>query len=271
MRPAQLAVLVIALLGMVFSAIGLSVTYLGVERLERPAMAFVQWQVEKELRQTFTPEALPEGAGGVLSAARDMVSSRIDIAEAALGSDLPDVIAGRIAKLCVCSLPPEERDNLAERFEAAKANARAFVVAAMRGSIERDRLGLSALEDLIAGHYVATVDGLIRDLRIFFGSNLALFAIVGIAGLLSSAAPALLVPAGLLSVSTVASATVYLFAQNWFYTILFGSYVGWAYLIWVVIVALFLVDIVLNRARVTSAIYDLLSFLGQVLKVAKDC
>ena len=264
MRPAQLAVLVIALLGMTFSALGLSVTYLGVERLERPAVAFVQWQVEKQLREVFSPETLPEGAGGVFAAARDMVTSRIDIAEAALGSDLPDLIAERIARLCVCSLPPEERENLAERFEVAKANAKAFVEAAMRGSIERDRVGLSTLEDLIAGHYVATVDGLIRDLRIFFGSNLALFAIIGIAGVLSSVAPALVVPAGLLAASTVAAAAIYLFEQNWFYTIIFGSYVGWGYLIWVAIIALFLIDITLNRARVTSAILESLHIEFQV-------
>lgn len=214
MRPSQLAVLVIAVLGMIFSATGLSITYLGAERLERPAAAFIQWQVERELRQTFSPEALPEEASGVLAAARRMVAQRIDVAEAALGTDLPDRIAARIAGLCVCALPPDERDNIAERFEAAKANARAFVVAAMRGSIERDRLGLSTLEDLIAGHYVATVDRLIRDLRIFFGSNLALFAIVGIAGVLSSVAPALVVPAGLLATSTVAAAALYVVDQN---------------------------------------------------------
>lgn len=256
MRPAQLAVLVIALLGMVVSAVGLSLTYLDAERLERPALAFVQWQVEKELRRTFSPDALPDEAGGAFAAAREMVSRRIDIAEAALGSDLPDLIAGRIAKLCVCSLPPGERETLDERFEAAKANARGFVMAAMRGRIERERVGLSTLEDLIAGHYVATVDRLILDLRIFFGSNLALFAAVGFAGVLSSAAPALVVPAALLATSTIAAAAMYLFEQNWFYTILFGSYVGYVYLIWVAIIAFFLVDITMNRARVTSTLLD---------------
>ena len=264
MRASLLAVLVISLLGMVFSGLGLSVTYLGAERLERPARAFIEWQVEKGLRQAFAPDIETQEGDGVLAAARSMVARRVDAAELALGSDLPDRIAARIADLCVCSLPPEERENLAERYQAAKANALAFVVAAMRGQIERDRIGLSTLDDLIAGHYVETVDRLIRDLRIFFGSNLVLFAIVGIAGMLSSVAPALVVPAGLLAISTLAAAAIYLFEQNWFYTILFGSYVGWAYLIWVAIIALFLIDITLNRARVTSAIFESLQIKFQV-------
>ena len=264
MRASQVAVLAISLLGMIVSGLGLSLTYLGAERLERPARAFVEWQVEKRLRQAFTPEIESDEEGGVLAAARSMVARRIDIAELALGSDLPDRIAARIADLCVCSLPPEERDNLEERYETAKANARAFVVAAMRGQIERDRIGLSTLDDLIAGHYVGTVDQLIRDLRIFFGSNLALFAIVGVAGVLSSVAPALVVPAGLLSISTLAAAAIYLFEQNWFYTIIFGAYVGWWYLIWVAIIVLFLIDITLNRARVTSFIFECLHIEFQV-------
>lgn len=264
MRISQLAVLVLALLGVVVSGLGLSLTYLGAERLERPARTFVEWQVEKRLRQAFTPDMGSTEEGGVLAAARDMVASRIDIAELALGSDLPDRIAARIADLCVCSLPPEERDNLKERYETAKADARAFVVAAMRGQIERDRIGLSTLDDLIAGHYVDTVDRLLRDLRIFFGSNLVLFAVVGIAGVLSSVAPALVVPGGLLAMSTLTAMAIYLFEQNWFYTIIFGAYVGWWYLIWVAIIALFLIDITLNRARVISFICESLNIEFQV-------
>ncbi len=264
MRKAQLAVLLISVLGMAVSGLGLAVTYLGAERLERPAAAFIQWQVEKELRRTFSFEAMADDAGGPLSAARRLLAQRADAMQAVLGSDLPDRIAGHIATLCVCNLPPEDRDNIAERFAAAKANARAFVAAAMRGSIERDRIGVATLEDLIAGHYVETVDRLIRDLRIFFGSNLALFTVIGVAGVLSSVAPALVVPAGILAASTLAAGAIYLFEQNWFYTILFGSYFGWGYLALVAIVAVLLVDITVNRARVTSAILDILNIEFQV-------
>ncbi len=264
MRVAQAAVLAISVLGMVVSGLGLSVTYLGAERLERPARAFIQWQIEKELRDAFSVDAPAEDEGGILASARRNLAARIDAAEVALGSGIADVIAGRVAKLCVCSLPPEERKDISERYEAAKADARAFVTAAMRGSIERDRVGVSTLEDMIAGHYVDTVDRLVRDLRIFFGSNLMLFAVIGVAGILSTVAPALVVPAGLLSASTLSAMAIYLFEQNWFYTILFGSYVGWAYLIWVAVIALFLIDITLNRARVTSTIFDNLRIDFQV-------
>ena len=266
MRVAQAAVLAVSLLGMVVSGLGLSVTYLGAERLEQPAKAFIQWQIEKELREAFSIEASAEEEGGVLASARRSLAARIDAAEVALGSGIAEVIAERITTICVCRLRQHDRDEITERFEAAKANTRIFVEAAMRGSIERDRIGLSTLKDLIAGHYVDTVDGLIRDLRIFFGANLALFAVVGISGVLSASAPPLLLPAGLLSVSTVGSAVLYLFAQNWFYTILFGSYIGWVYLVWVGLIMFFLVDIIMNRARITFAIYDVLDFLASLLK-----
>ncbi len=266
MRVAQAAVLAISLLGMVVSGLGLSVTYLGAERLERPAKAFIQWQIERELREAFSIEAPAAEEGGVLAAARRSLAARIDAAEVALGSGIADVIAERITTICVCRLRQHDRDEIAERFEAAKANTRIFVEAAMRGSIERDRIGLSTLKDLIAGHYVDTVDGLIQDLRIFFGANLVLFAVIGVAGLLSASAPPLLLPAGLLSVSTLGSASLYLFAQNWFYTILFGSYVGWAYLVWVGLIMALLVDITMNRARVTFAILDAIQGVVEFFK-----
>ena len=79
MRASQLAVLVISLLGMVFSGLGLSVTYLGAERLERPARAFIEWQGEKRLRQAFAPDMETQEGDGVLAAARSMVGPPISI------------------------------------------------------------------------------------------------------------------------------------------------------------------------------------------------
>jgi len=46
------------------------------------------------------------------------------------------------------------------------------------------------------------------------------------------------------------------FEQNWLLTIIYNDYLGFAYLGYLLIVFLFLCDIVLNRARVTTKIVN---------------
>jgi hypothetical protein len=67
--------------------------------------------------------------------------------------------------------------------------------------------------------------------------------------------------------TTVVSSGVYLFGQNWFYTIIFNSYMGWSYLVWALILFGFLLDIAINRARVTSIILRIIDKLWNALGI----
>jgi len=62
----------------------------------------------------------------------------------------------------------------------------------------------------------------------------------------------LFVPGLLLVVATMVCAYGYVFEQNWLLTVIYGSYLGYAYAAYLGVVFLFLCDIVLNRGRVTT-------------------
>lgn len=56
----------------------------------------------------------------------------------------------------------------------------------------------------------------------------------------------------------------YIFEQDWFYTILYNDYTGFAYIGYLAVVFAFLCDVVFNRARVTTEIINsILSAVGQ--------
>ena len=66
----------------------------------------------------------------------------------------------------------------------------------------------------------------------------------------------LFVPALLLLVATVVSSCIYIIGQDWFYTILYNDYMGFAYLGYIAAIFSVLVDIVLNKARATTEIIN---------------
>lgn len=115
----------------------------------------------------------------------------------------------------------------------------------------------SNLVTLIQGKYAEVVEKLLLDLRIFSGTNAVVFMLLLIASLLKERAVAqLFLPGSLLFAATLFSVYFYLFKQNWFFTIIFNNYVGYGYIVYVFIAFLFLCDVVLNRARVTTEIIN---------------
>lgn len=119
------------------------------------------------------------------------------------------------------------------------------------------------LTSFIQGKYMETAEHLMKEFRIFTGSSAMAFIILFMAVFIKRKASAqLLFPAVLLFLSTVICAYFYIFQQNWLQTILFSSYVGWVYLIFIGVVFAFLCDIVLNRCRVTSFLANLLPDFG---------
>lgn len=108
------------------------------------------------------------------------------------------------------------------------------------------------LSDLIRMQYMETAGKLLRELRIFSGANALAFTLLGIAALRRPAARLLLPATATLLVATAAASGVYLFAQNWLHTIVFGDYVGWALLGYIALVYAWLCDLLFNRAQVTA-------------------
>jgi len=113
------------------------------------------------------------------------------------------------------------------------------------------------LERFIRGKYTDLVHALMSEIRLFSGINTALFAAVLALLFARWREPAVvLVPAALLLVATAVCVAVYVFGQNWFFSIFLKDYAGYSYLAYVGVVFAFLLDIAFNRARVTQAILN---------------
>lgn len=251
--------LAVSLLGILFSGAGLAVTFVDERRFEEMTRQVVTWRVEREMKDLVTLP--PAKEGGALAALRNRMADSVDIGERLLGSNLPERIAEKTAKLCVCQLGIEDRAENQRRFNEAKSRIAIAIRNGLSGGMALTRIKIETLDDLISGYYVETVDGLKRDLRIFFGSNLALYAMVGLGVLFSALGNALVVPAFLLFLGTLVSSGLYLFGQNWLSTILFHSWTGFAYLGWVAFITVFLADVFLNRARVTLRILSSVNWI----------
>ena len=251
--------LAISLLGILFSGAGLAVTFIDERHFEDLTRQLVTWQVEREIRDLVTLPPVEEG--GALAALRNRMTDSIESSKRLLGSDLPERIAETIAELCACDLDYEDREEHERRFNEAKDSIASIVRSGLASGIALTRIKIGTLDDLISGYYVETVEGLKRDLRIFFGSNLVLYTVVGLGVLFSGLGNALVIPAFLLFIGTVTSSGLYLFGQNWLATILFQDWTGFAYLAWVAFITVFLADVFLNKARVTLRILGSINWI----------
>lgn len=113
------------------------------------------------------------------------------------------------------------------------------------------------LRSFIEQRYDAVMVELRQDVAIFLTCNLIVLSLAFLLTLLRADAGAhLLAISALLTVSTLIASYWYVFGQSWFLTIVHSDYMGWAFLAVLAIIFLLLVDIALNRARVTSEALD---------------
>ena len=117
--------------------------------------------------------------------------------------------------------------------------------------------------------YMEVANKLRADFRIFTASNTAVFLFLLLISFLKpKAITHLVLPAALLTLSTIICSYFYIFEQNWFFTIIYNTYLGWSYLAYVGLVFAFLCDIVFNKARVTTEIINfILSAIGNAASV----
>ncbi len=126
------------------------------------------------------------------------------------------------------------------------------------------------LTDFMKIKYMEVANKLKADLRIFTGSNAIVFALLLLISFFKpKAITHLFLPGILLVTSTVICSYFYIFEQNWFFTIIYSSYLGWGYLGYIGIVFAFLCDIAFNKTRVTTELINgILNSLGSALSVA---
>ncbi|MGI9302307.1 MAG: hypothetical protein ACR2RB_06315 [Gammaproteobacteria bacterium] len=144
-----------------------------------------------------------------------------------------------------------------------------FIQTGFESKIQLLQAANDKIVDFIQSKYMDVVNDLKRDIRIFTGSNAGMYMLLVLISFLKPKAVIhLFLPAILLFVATLVCSYFYIFEQNWLMTIIYSDYLGFVYLAYLGIVFGFLLDIFMNRARITTQIINAISHLvGSALSV----
>ena len=246
----------IGIIGLSLFAMLFLVTFGVPDAVEESAKGFVKSQIEKEVREKYT-----ESKASTLADKALQIAGNLGYEEQRIRSDLnnklPEKIASVIAEMCGydCEKKKAVAQSIATGYMERIANLQ----------VAQQKLG-----SIIKGKYMEIVSNLRTDLRIFLGSNSVMFLILLFLSFLKPKAIShLFLPGVFLFVSTIVASAIYMFGQDWFYTILYNDYMGFGYLAYIGVIFGFLMDVAFNKARVTTEIINgILNAIGSALSVA---
>jgi hypothetical protein len=143
----------------------------------------------------------------------------------------------------------------------ADCECRKRMAAAATGAQEARITQLGQMRERLAGliesAYASVASNLMKEFRVFTGSNAAAFALLWLVTFFrKGAALQLLLPAVVLTGAVALAGGLYIFNQNWLHTIVYGQYLGLAYAGYLGLAAVFLADVVMNRAKVTTRLVN---------------
>lgn len=226
--------IVMSAAGFLVSGTGLALVLFGADDLERTAKAEIVPRVEAKIRELVTIE--PAEGDGRLAAMRNKLAEKSsELADRMLGTDFPERIRTGISELCVCDMTASEQQETLRRYDEALARVKDKVEAALAGELTELKPEEGMLGALVSGYYVDTVQGLRRELNIFFGLNLVLFGLVGAVSFARPPSGKMLLPAGALFGATVWAAFLFVFDKHWLAKIVFHDWSGYGHLILVAI------------------------------------
>ncbi|WP_245792134.1 hypothetical protein, partial [Teredinibacter waterburyi] len=233
----------IGLFGILLFGVLFSITFVSPEIIEKSTKGFVKYQIEKEVREKQQLLSDSTIANKALSIANKLGLESEQLQED-LDNNLPEKIASVIASMC--GYDCERKKALAQSITSG------YLDRIKNIEIAQDTLG-----NLVKGKYIEIVGNLKFDLRIFLGANFLMFLTLLVVSFIKPKAVAhLFLPGILLVLATVLSSAIYIYGQDWFYTILYNDYMGFGYLAYIAVIFGVLVDIALNKARVTAEIIN---------------
>ena len=226
-------------------------TFANPHTVEQSAKGFVEWKLKNELNNKIDSIELPHSPTleKLLGAKAKALSKKANIKLATykkmLKDDIPNIMLNQLAKVhnldCECRQKWKNRLNKFIKFE---------ITTAQKAKI--------ALANFMQAKYMEIVEKLTLDVRIFLGLNTLVFIFLLLVSFIKpQAIEHLFVPGLLLLVSTIVSSYFYILEQDWFYTILYNDYIGFGYLIYLLIIFAILCDIIFNKARITTNILNM--------------
>ena len=115
--------------------------------------------------------------------------------------------------------------------------------------------GVKQIKSFMKQSYMVVMQKILDDLKIFLGSNfLALLALLLLLHYKPKYEKTLVWLAGFMLLSTLLCSYFYIFNQNWFFTLIFNDFVGFTYLVYLLVLFSFFVDMGFNKARITEVI-----------------
>lgn len=211
--------------------------------VEESAKEFIQKQIAIEVEEKYLQAKESSVAKKALSIANKLGFEKEQIVSG-LDNDLPNKIASVIANMCGYDC---------EKKKAVAASiTKSYVKQIANIEVAQYNLG-----EVIKGKYIKIVESLRFDLRIFLGTNAMMFLVLVLAAFLKSqAVTQLFLPGMLLLTATIISSSIYIFGQDWFYSILYNDYMGFGYVAYLSIIFGFLMDVSFNKAQITSDILN---------------
>lgn len=229
-------------------------------KIEKHATPFIKKEIQKKVDtkinnfgQNDTESKLKKISLSILEKNQE----KINKFKIALQENLPNKIASAVAKMQ--DLSCECRDKYSK-----------FIKTSFNLSILNLEEANEKLTSFMKMQYMKIVQNIINDFRVFAGSNLLFFLLASILLFVKPQANLhISVVAGLLSLSTIISSYFYIFKQDWFYSIIYQDFLGYFYLLYMGIIFLFLCDIILNKAKITTEIINfILNAIGSTFSAS---
>ena len=237
----------VGVLGTLLFSLAFLITLRTPERLEHFAADYIEARATEALAERVDGWARPAPGHALNDLAADLLrrdEREIAALEASLRSGVHRRIAAAIAEMR--DLDCECRERWADALHG-RAERRIDTL------VERS----APLRRSVHATYARIVADLARDVRVFSGTNALVFALLFAAAFARPRAVLqLFVPGVMLAAAALSCSYLYLFEQNWLLTIIQESYLGFWYLAWLAFAFGLLLDIGLNRARITTEIVN---------------
>lgn len=225
--------------------------------IEKSAKTFIKSQIEREIKWKYEHSEKTQAVKEKAILLANKFGMEEEELKQYIKEKLPEKIASVVASMC--GYDCEKEKQLA-----------ASITKGYLDKISSLKIAQKTIGEIIKSKYMEIVRNLKIDIRIFLGSNFTMFLILLLVSFLRpNAIGHLFLPGVFLFISTAISSCIYIFGQNWFYTIIYNNYWGFGYLIYILVVFGFLMDIAFNKARVTTGIINgIFDSIGSALSVA---
>lgn len=222
-------------------------SYTSPQSIEKHASGFIKTQIEKKTREKIDNFGSKYKDNKLINLSKQVLkkqNAKLQAYKLALQNKLHTTIATIVTSM-------QNADS--ERRERYSTLFKGIIIS----NITKLSLATQNLKEFMHHKYMYIVQNIISDFRIFAGSN---FFILLILFILLFTKPDninqinLLV--GLMFISIFISSYLYIFEQNWFYTVIYSDFIGFLYFGYLGIVFLLLLDIIFNKAHITTTIVD---------------